>query len=94
MTMLRKQKSKLAIKNVYKRAEFKGKILTELVGKNNRFFKSLKTNGIISEKEFQHFTYKYKKTTSLWKMYLLPKIHKRLFDVPGRLVISNYGTPT
>ena len=27
-------------------------------------------------------------------MYLAPKIHKRLFDVPGRLVISNYGTPT
>ena len=27
-------------------------------------------------------------------MYLLPKIHKRLYDVPGRSVISNYGTPT
>ena len=27
-------------------------------------------------------------------MYLLPKIHKRLYDVPGRLVISNCGTPT
>ena len=27
-------------------------------------------------------------------MYLLPKIHKRLYDVPGRSVISNCGTPT
>ena len=27
-------------------------------------------------------------------MYLLPKIHKRLFDVTRRPVISNYGTPT
>ena len=27
-------------------------------------------------------------------MYLLPKIHKRLFDVPGRPVISNCGTTT
>ena len=27
-------------------------------------------------------------------MYLLPKIHKRLYDVPGRPVISNCGTPT
>ena len=27
-------------------------------------------------------------------MYLLPKIHKRLSDVPGRLVISNCGMPT
>lgn len=27
-------------------------------------------------------------------MYLLPKIHKRLANVPGRPVISNCGTPT
>ena len=33
------------------------------------------------------------KTTSLGKMYLLPKIC-RLFDVPGRPVISNFGTLT
>ena len=28
------------------------------------------------------------------RFYLLPKIHKRLIDVPGRPVISNCGTPT
>ena len=27
-------------------------------------------------------------------MYLLPKIHKRLSNVPGRAVISNCGAPT
>ena len=27
-------------------------------------------------------------------MYLLSKIHERLYDVPGRPVISNCGTPT
>ena len=27
-------------------------------------------------------------------MYLLSKTHKRLYDVPGRPVISNCGTPT
>ena len=27
-------------------------------------------------------------------MYLLPKVHKRLDNVPGRPVISNCGTPT
>ena len=91
MTMLRKQKSNLAIKMS---VEFKDKILMELVEKSNHFFKSLKGSSIISEKELQCFTYKYKKTTSLGKMYLLPKIHKRLFDVPGRPVISNCGTPT
>ena len=27
-------------------------------------------------------------------MYLLPKIHKRPYNAPGRLVMSNCGTPT
>ena len=27
------------------------------------------------------------------KTYLLPKIHRRLYDVPWRPVISNSGTP-
>ena len=33
-------------------------------------------------------------STNLGKPYLLPKIHKRLSDIPGRPVISNCGTPT
>ena len=36
----------------------------------------------------------FKKTTNLGKLYLSPKIHKRLSKVPGRPVISNCGTPT
>ena len=32
-------------------------------------------------------------TINLGKMYLLPKIHKWLYDVPGRPVRSNCGTP-
>ena len=28
------------------------------------------------------------------KIDLLPKIHKKLYDIPGRPVISNCGTPT
>ena len=34
------------------------------------------------------------KATNFGKFYLLPKIPKRLFNVPGRPVISNCGTPT
>ena len=38
--------------------------------------------------------YEYKKVTNLGKLYPLSKIHKRLYNVPGRPVISNCGTPT
>ena len=38
--------------------------------------------------------YKFKKTTKLGKFYLLPKIHKRLENIPGRAIISNRGAPT
>ena len=49
---------------------------------------------MISEKELKYFSYKFKNASCLDKMYLLPKIHKKLHDVPGRPVISNCGTPT
>ena len=32
--------------------------------------------------------------TNLGKLHLLPKIHKRVENVPGRPVIPNCGTPT
>ena len=35
-----------------------------------------------------------KKLPNLGNIYSLPKIHKRLYDVPGRPAISNCGTPT
>ena len=57
-------------------------------------FQSLKTKGKIDEKELIYFTYEYKKTCNLRKLYLLPKIHKRLYDVSGRPIISNCDTPT
>ena len=57
-------------------------------------FSSLTRKGFITEKQLKYFTYEYKKATNFRKLYLLPKIHKRLFDVSGRPVISNCGTPT
>ena len=69
----------LSNQNVYKSLQFKDKILTELKEKSNYFFKSLNASGIISKIEFQYITYKYKKATSPGKMFLLPKIHKRLY---------------
>ena len=42
----------------------------------------------------KYFTYEFKKATNFGKLYLSPKIHKRLHNVPGRPVISNCGSPT
>ena len=55
----------------------------------NEMFSGLKRRGFITEKQPKYFTYEYRKATNL-----LPKIHKRLFNVPGGPVISNCGTPT
>ena len=70
------------------------KMLQDLVGTSNKLFQNLKSKGKISDKQLKYFTYEYKKATNLGKLYLLPKIHKRLSNVPGRPVISNCGTPT
>ena len=91
---LKEANKQLSDKNVYKEVEFKEKMLTELVQTSNKFFKNLKATGCISENNLKYFSYEFKKTSTLGKLYLLPKIHKRLPDVPGRPVISNCGTPT
>ena len=57
-------------------------------------FRNLKSQSKFTEKELKYFTSEYKKATNLGKMYLLPKIHKRLSNIPGRPVISTCGTPT
>ena len=42
----------------------------------------------------KYFVYDYKNASNLRKLYFLPKIHKRLSNVPGRHVISNCWSPT
>ena len=69
-------------------------LIPNLTGKSNRLFESLKRRHLITEKEFKYFLFEFKKTCNLGKLYLLPKIHTRLSNVPGRPVISNCGAPT
>ena len=64
------------------------------MGTSNQLFQNLKSKGKISDKQLKYFTYEYKEVSNLGKLYLLPKINKRLHNVPGRPVISNCGTPT
>ena len=68
--------------------------MMKLVEKSNKMFKQLFYKQNISSSEFKYFGYNYKKSTNLGKMYLLPKIHKRLENVPGRPVISKCDIPT
>ena len=70
------------------------KTLPDLIEKSNNFFKLLNKKKVISGKESKYFWYSFKNASCLGKIFLLPKIHKRLCNVPGRPVISNVGTPS
>ena len=63
------------------------KALPDLTEKSNNFFKRLNRKKIISEKKLKYFSYSFKNGSFLGKMYLLPKIHIRLYNVAGRPVI-------
>ena len=88
-----KAEKQLSDANVYKDVSFNEKNLQELVGTSNQLFQNRKSKGKISDKQLKCFTYAYKKVSNLGKFYLLPKIHKRLNNIPERPVISNCGTP-
>ena len=91
---IKEAEKQLGDKSVNQKVNFEEKCLSQLVDKSNSSFKELKRMGCISDKTLKYFTYEFKKTTNLGKFYLLPKIHKRLENVPGRPIISNCGAPT
>ena len=74
-------------KSVHKNVISKKNILQDLAEA------SLRRKGKMTKKQLNYFTIAHKKATNLGKMYLLPKIHKNLFNVPGRPVILNFGSP-
>ena len=80
-------------KTVYKDIRFKETILSDLVGKSNRIFKSLYTCKFCFKERTQILFPWFQKATNLGRLYLLPKIYGQLSNVPGRPGTSNCGTP-
>ena len=80
--------------SIYRNIVFKDRLLVNLVDTSNTMFRNLCRKGLISNKQLKYFTYEFKNATNLGKLYFLPKIHKKLHNVPGRPVISNCGAPT
>ena len=91
---LSEAEKRLCNKRVHKDFSFNKKILSDLVTSSNKIFKSLQRKGAIPEKEIKYFLYDCKNGTNIRKLNFLPKIHKELFDLLGRPIISNCGTPT
>ena len=64
--------------------KFNQKLTPDLTEKSNRIFKGYCNKKLSTEKELKYLSFSIKNAYFLGGMYLLPKIHKRLFDVPGR----------
>ena len=56
---------RLKAKTVYKDISFKGAILTDLLDKSNRIFKSFYTDKFVTEKELRYFFYDLRTITNL-----------------------------
>ena len=89
MNYLLEAEKQLSDTNVSKSVDFKEKLLTDLAESSSNIILNLKRKGLTSQKELKYFTYEFKKSTNLGKIYLLSKIHKRLSDVGGKAVTGD-----
>ena len=91
---LKEAEKQLSDRSTYLETKVIEKDLVNLVEQSNKMSENLQRKSVIQEREENYFRFNFKKATNLGKLYLLPKIHKGLSNVPGRPVISNCGTPT
>ena len=59
------KEKQMADKNIYQDVNFSDRILRDQVDKSNKIFRSLKSQGKVTEKELKYFTYGYQKATNL-----------------------------
>ena len=78
--------------DVYEDTYFKESDLVKLVEKSNTMFQSFRRKNLITEEELKYFSYQYKKSANCGKMYLLPKIHKRLDCISSSSYLELWNT--
>ena len=82
-------------KNLYKEVTLNEKLIQDLTETSNKVFSNLRGGGFITDKkELKYFSFDHERACNIGKLYHLPKIHKKLFNVPGRPVICDCGTTT
>lgn len=57
-------------------------IISKFSEASNEMFSSLKKRGFLTVREMRYFNFEFKKATNFGKLYLLPKIRKRLHNMP------------
>ena len=80
---LMEAEKQLSDKNVYKDVKFNEKLTQDLTETSNKIFRNLRNRVFITDKERKYFSFDHKRAYNLRKLCFLPKIHKRLFNVPG-----------
>ena len=83
---LQEADQQLSDKDVYE--EVTGEFISPLVNTIKQCIAKIKIRGDVSQQTVDYF---FVENPRIGRFYLLPKIHKRLFSVPGRPVISNCG---
>ena len=83
---LSEAEKQLGVEDVYEKLE--GEVVSPLVSVIKKCLANIQRRGDISKETLDYFLVKNPK---VGRFYLLPKIHKRLHNVPGRPVISNNG---
>ena len=88
---LTEAEKQLSDTKVYQEVSNNENILSKLAEINNKMFSNLEKAGCITEKQLKYLSYEYRKATNIGKSYFLFQSHKRLHNVPGRPIISNWG---
>ena len=63
-----KAEKQLGNKNIYQDVNFSDRILRDLLDKSNKMFRSLNSQGKITDKELKYLTYEYQKVANLGKI--------------------------